>query len=108
SRRSRPRSRSSLQGRLPTYPMIPHIRSSLSDYQHSDAGGKSVCQKPPEKRYEPGVEPLPASEASAELCSDECGDASTERLGLLRGLGLGEHAYDGLGARRPHEHAPTP
>ena len=43
----------------------------------------------------PGSGPLP----------DETGDASTELLGLLGALRLGEHPHERLGAGGPHEHA---
>ena len=39
------------------------------------------------------------------LLPNETGDASTELLGLLGALRLGEHADERLGAGGPHEHA---
>src|SRR4051794_33018839 len=87
---------SGLDARLPTYPMIPHIRSLL----HSNPVFRPEFRprKPPIKRRKPGV-------FLAELPSDESDDASTGLIGQLGIFGLGENPDHWFSAGRADEHA---
>src|SRR5690349_8063322 len=60
------------------------------------------------KRESPAEESVPTAERSAELCSDERGDASTGLGGDLLALGLREDANERLGARRPDQDPARP
>ena len=72
--------------------MIPHTRaSSVASRDSPDT---------PRARLS-----TPLVERSAELSSNESGDASTELCRLFGVLGLRQHPNDGLCARRADEHA---
>src|SRR6476661_1802305 len=105
SSRLRPWSSSGLEARLPTYPMIPHIRSLLL-YPVD-------CRKlPPKsllKTQKPGSGPALRREVNlAELSSDEPCDPTTGLCSHLGVFGLREHPNQGLRAGRPHENAAVP
>src|SRR3954469_17708851 len=94
SRRFSPCRSSGLEARLPTYPMIPHIREPPS---------------PSRKQQSPAEwTPSPPRDGSAELSSDERRDASTGLLCRSRVFCLCEDANQGLRARRAPQDAPAP
>ena len=85
----------SLAGRVPTYPMIPHIRRllafgawALSVPGASDVVRPGLVDVRPKARLKHDS----SAGTSAELPLNECGDATTGLFGHLRVLGLDEDA----------------
>src|SRR5438132_3941576 len=87
----------------PTYPVCP-FEPPLETPVFPEDTEHGCSQKTPRARLR---DRLRRRSGSAELACDEVRDASTEALGPLRGLSLGEDPHHGLRPRRAHENAST-
>src|SRR5437899_5317994 len=92
---------SGLEARLPTYPMIPHIRSLRL---YPTLSSEIAPEKSPENtKARPRGPSQRRGGSLTELSSNARCDASTGLRGDLDVLGLGEHPNQGLRAGRAHQ-----